>query len=103
MDSETYGNGANSDRADTSRETGMAAPTEPSDAVKQRGFLYRLRAATGQPLVPSTGMGENFILTRLADAVQWGRKYSFFPYPFVTACCGMEYMSASGPRFDLDR
>jgi len=81
----------------------MAAPTEPSDAVKQRGFLYRLRAATGQPLVPSTGMGENFILTRLADAVQWGRKYSFFPYPFVTACCGMEYMSASGPRFDLDR
>ena len=47
--------------------------------------------------------GESFVLTRLADAVQWGRKYSFFPYPFVTACCGMEFMSVAGPRFDLDR
>jgi NADH-quinone oxidoreductase subunit B len=26
-----------------------------------------------------------------------------FLYPFVTACCGMEFMSAAGPRYDLDR
>ena len=35
--------------------------------------------------------------------INWGRKYSFFLYPFVTACCGMEFMSAAGPRYDLDR
>ena len=30
---------------------------------------------------------DHFVSTRLEDAIQWARKYSFFPYPFVTACC----------------
>jgi len=47
--------------------------------------------------------GDSF-LTTTADAVMnWGRKYSMFLYPFVTACCGMEFMSVAGPRYDLDR
>ncbi|MDI3288785.1 hypothetical protein QHF83_36085 [Polyangium sp. 15x6] len=33
----------------------------------------------------------------------WARKYSLFCYPFVTACCGMEFMALSGPRFDHSR
>jgi NADH-quinone oxidoreductase subunit B len=51
----------------------------------------------------SRAFPESFAATRLKDAIQWARKYSFFPYPFVTACCGMEYFSAAGPRYDLDR
>jgi NADH-quinone oxidoreductase subunit B len=51
----------------------------------------------------SNAFPDAFATTRLADAVNWARKYSFFPYPFVTACCGMEYFSASGPRYDIDR
>ena len=47
--------------------------------------------------------GDNVILTKLNDVVNWGRKYSFFLYPFVTACCGMEFMSLAGPRYDIDR
>jgi NADH-quinone oxidoreductase subunit B len=43
------------------------------------------------------------ILTRLESIVNWSRKYSFFLYPFVTACCGMEFMSVAGPKYDLDR
>jgi NADH-quinone oxidoreductase subunit B len=39
----------------------------------------------------------------VSNAVGWGRKYSIFPYPFVTACCGMEYMAMSMNRYDLDR
>ena len=35
------------------------------------------------------------------DGVNWARKYSLFGYPFVTACCGMEYMSTSAPRYDI--
>ena len=46
---------------------------------------------------------ESFAATKLADAVNWARKYSFFTYPFVTACCGMEYFSVAGPRYDIDR
>lgn len=35
--------------------------------------------------------------------VNWGRKYSLFGYPFVTACCGMEFMGVNSPRYDLAR
>lgn len=47
--------------------------------------------------------GDNMITTKLDDAIGWARKYSLFPYPFVTACCGMEYMSVSASHYDLDR
>jgi len=48
-------------------------------------------------------LGDNIIVTQLNKAVNWARKYSFFLYPFITACCGMEFMSVAGPRYDLDR
>ena len=35
--------------------------------------------------------------------VNWGRKYSLFQYPFITACCGMEYMTVMCPRYDMAR
>ncbi len=46
---------------------------------------------------------DSFVTTKVDAVVNWGRKYSFFLYPFVTACCGMEFMSAVGPRYDMDR
>ena len=47
--------------------------------------------------------GDSFLTTRAEAVVNWSRKYSMFLYPFVTACCGMEFMSVAGPRYDLDR
>src|SRR5262245_64637815 len=48
--------------------------------------------------------GSDTFLTTTVDAVfNSPRKYSMFLYPFVTACCGMEFMSVAGPRYDLDR
>ncbi len=47
--------------------------------------------------------GDNFVTTRLDQVIGWARKFSIFPYPFVTACCGMEYMSLSSSHYDLDR
>lgn len=44
-----------------------------------------------------------FFHTRLDSAIGWFRKYSLFPYPFVTACCGMEYMAVSCAHYDTDR
>jgi NADH-quinone oxidoreductase subunit B len=46
---------------------------------------------------------DSFVTTRSDAVLNWARKYSMFIYPFVTACCGMEYMSAAGPRYDMDR
>jgi len=44
-----------------------------------------------------------FITSKLEPAVNWARKFSLFQYPFVTACCGMEYMSVSCARYDIAR
>lgn len=41
--------------------------------------------------------------TRLDPLLAWAQKYSLFMYPFVTACCGMEFMGVSGPRYDFSR
>ena len=35
---------------------------------------------------------DSFFTSRYEDALAWARKFAFFQYPFVTACCGMEYM-----------
>ena len=46
---------------------------------------------------------DSFLTTRAESVINWARKYSLFLYPFVTACCGMEFMSLAGPRYDVDR
>lgn len=46
---------------------------------------------------------ESFVTTKLDAAIGWCRKYSLFSYPFVTACCGMEFMAVSCSHYDTDR
>jgi NADH-quinone oxidoreductase subunit B len=41
--------------------------------------------------------------SKLSRATEWGRKFSLFTYPFVTACCAMEFFSVQGPKYDLAR
>jgi NADH-quinone oxidoreductase subunit B len=55
-------------------------------------------------LTGGDGSGEGgFFTTKLDALVDWSRQYSLFQYPFVTACCAMEFMSVMGPRYDLAR
>lgn len=52
---------------------------------------------------PRDTLADGFVTTTLKSAINWGRKYSLFQYPFVTACCAMEYMSVSCAHFDIAR
>ncbi len=45
-------------------------------------------------------LDSGFVTTKLEALLSWARKYSLFQYPFVTACCGMEFMSLNGPVYD---
>jgi NADH-quinone oxidoreductase subunit B len=45
----------------------------------------------------------DYFTTKKDQLVGWARKFSLFPYPFVTACCGMEFMSVSSTIYDTDR
>jgi len=48
-------------------------------------------------------LGGNVLMTKVEELVNWGRKFSLFQYPFVTACCGMEFMAVNAPQHDLAR
>jgi NADH-quinone oxidoreductase subunit B len=49
------------------------------------------------------GPERGFATTRFDALLQWCRKYSLFQYPFVTACCAMEFMGLASPRYDMAR
>jgi NADH-quinone oxidoreductase subunit B len=54
-------------------------------------------------MATTQGEGPGFFTSKLERAIGWARKYSIFQYPFVTACCGMEYMATASGHYDIDR
>ena len=50
-----------------------------------------------------TLFGESAVTTRLDQVINWARKFSFFQYPFATACCGMEFMATAASHYDISR
>jgi NADH-quinone oxidoreductase subunit B len=65
----------------------------------------RSRAGSALELKPAGTLEvpENTILTTLDAVVNWCRKYSLWPMPFATACCGIELMAVGASRFDIAR
>ena len=57
----------------------------------------------GDDIIEKAGLQNNIWATRRDAVVGWARKFSLFQYPFVTACCGMEFMAVSGSHYDTDR
>jgi NADH-quinone oxidoreductase subunit B len=47
--------------------------------------------------------GADYFVTRLEELVAWGRKNSLWPFPFATACCGIEFMSVAAAHYDIAR
>jgi NADH-quinone oxidoreductase subunit B len=45
----------------------------------------------------------NILLTSVDAILNWGRRYALWPAICFPACCGIEFMAAEGPRFDLAR
>ncbi|CAG8140526.1 unnamed protein product [Penicillium olsonii] len=44
-----------------------------------------------------------YLLTKADDLINWGRQSSLWPLSFALACCGVEMMHTSMPRYDQDR
>ncbi|NUN14937.1 MAG: NADH-quinone oxidoreductase subunit NuoB [Myxococcales bacterium] len=60
------------------------------------------KAIETDPGIPDE-LRNNVYTSKVAAVVNWARKNSFFQYPFVTACCGMEFMSAAASHYDIAR
>ncbi len=46
---------------------------------------------------------DNILITQLNAIANWCRKYSLWPMPFATACCGIELMATGASRNDVAR
>jgi NADH-quinone oxidoreductase subunit B len=53
-------------------------------------------------LHPRTAAGD-IVLSRRADLVAWGRKYSVWPFNFGLSCCYVEMATSLTSRFDISR
>lgn len=45
----------------------------------------------------------SWILTQLEKLLIWGRQRSPWPFPYGTACCGIELMAALASSYDMSR
>jgi len=54
------------------------------------------------PFQNTNSRGE-YIVARLDDLMNWGRKSSLWPLTFGLACCAVEMMHIAAPRYDMDR
>ena len=65
------------------------------------GDLSNGRDASRVHVIESGDVG--FATTRVDALLNWAKKYSLFQYPYVTACCAMEFMAMASPRYDMAR
>ena len=50
-----------------------------------------------------TMTGESWITTRLDALEDWAQRHSFWPFPFGTACCAIEFMSSVSAHYNMSR
>ncbi len=78
--------------------------TYPDTANRQdQPPVERLAGASVHPGPQKGQFDQSFIVGAIDDFVTWGQSYSLWPFPFATACCGIEYMATSASDFDIAR
>lgn len=81
----------------------MALEAEGNHSPEVLTNLPGAVVGSGEALQPPS----NTFITRAEDVidycVNYGRKYSLWPMPFATACCGIELMAVGASRFDIAR
>jgi len=54
------------------------------------------------PFQDTSSKGE-YVVARLDDLLNWGRKGAIWPLTFGLACCAVEMMQCAAARYDIDR
>lgn len=67
---------------------------------------YEARRSAATVPVKKQGKLNNaadYVVAKIDDLVNWGRRSSMWPMTFGLACCAVEMMHFAGPRYDMDR
>ncbi len=48
-------------------------------------------------------LGDSILTTKLDTFINWARESSLWPFPFGTACCGIEFMALASSKHDISR
>ena len=70
------------------------------------GVAAEVRHGEGDAVFPEMSADladRGFLITEVDKVVNWARTGSLWPMTFGLACCAVEMMHASMPRYDLDR
>ncbi|WP_165221483.1 NADH-quinone oxidoreductase subunit B [Aquisphaera insulae] len=73
-------------------------PTQGQGPISQRPGSQLVLEPAREPKLP-----DNVFFSTMESVVNWCRKYSLWPMPFATACCGIELMAVGASRFDIAR
>ena len=68
-------------------------------AVSDEGAIALPRVGAGERTAVQAGV----ITTTIEKVIQWGRYSSLWPALFGLACCAIEMMAATNPRYDQSR
>ena len=47
--------------------------------------------------------GQNVVVGKFDELINWGRSNSLWPLTFATSCCGIEFISLGAARYDMAR
>jgi NADH-quinone oxidoreductase subunit B len=65
--------------------------------------LWRPQGQPENPVTAQPRPQEGFVMARLQDMVNWGRKNSIWPFGFGTSCCFVEMSAAFTSEYDIAR